>query len=296
MSRAADGVSWKLGKPTPGALNQIRETGELGTLRINEWTAGDESGSDWVELVNSGSLPVNFGASYLSDQLSDPLKFQFEPHSFLGPGGFFLLGSGKVEGSDRTLPFGLKQTGEVILLTSADEKRIDQVVWSSQGVGSHHGRLPDGKGIVTLDLSPTPGSMNVALSDLDGDGIPNEYETLFELNGALFEDAIEDLDRDGVSNYDEYLAGTDPSDPLSRLTIRSIRYAEDDLGPILQLTFDGVEGRSYSVQQTPRVGVREWRTIAQIGALEGDGFSTISIRRDEVEALGFLRFVTPQVP
>ena len=296
LSREGDGVAWNIGKPTPGASNLIQQTGDLRTIRINEWTAGDELGADWVELVNNGSLPLNMGGSYLSDQLSNPRKLRFEPNTFLGPGSFFLLGAGKVDGADRLLPFGLNQTGEVILLTDADERRIDQVVWSSQTAGSYHGRLPDGIGIVTSGLSPTPGAVTLASSDLDGDGIPNEYEARFELNAGLFGDAIADLDRDGVSNYWEYLSGTDPTDPLSRLTIRSIRYEIDDLGPILQLSFDGIEGRSYSLQQAPRVEGLEWRSIAQIGAVERDGLSNVSVRRDEVEALGFLRLVTPQVP
>ena len=46
----------------------------------------------------------------------------------------------------------------------------------------------------------------------DTDGMPAEWESLFGLNPNLF-DADSDLDNDGWSNYAEFLANTDPSDP-----------------------------------------------------------------------------------
>ncbi len=58
--------------------------------------------------------------------------------------------------------------------------------------------------------------------DIDGDGMTNEFEWLFELDAYDPLDAYEDLDGDGYTNYEEYLGDdnkpgnkdwTDPKDP-----------------------------------------------------------------------------------
>ena len=47
--------------------------------------------------------------------------------------------------------------------------------------------------------------------DVDTDGMPDTWENIYGLN-PLVDDAADDLDADGVSNYQEYLDGTDPSE------------------------------------------------------------------------------------
>jgi methionine-rich copper-binding protein CopC len=48
------------------------------------------------------------------------------------------------------------------------------------------------------------------VGDADGDGLPNDYEKAHDLNPNDPIDALEDPDQDGLSNLDEYQAGTDP--------------------------------------------------------------------------------------
>jgi len=47
------------------------------------------------------------------------------------------------------------------------------------------------------------------VTDADGDGLPNEWEVVHNLNW-LVNDAFEDRDNDGFSNLREYLSGSDP--------------------------------------------------------------------------------------
>ncbi|MCS4309169.1 hypothetical protein M2404_003539 [Rheinheimera pacifica] len=54
-----------------------------------------------------------------------------------------------------------------------------------------------------------------AIDDVDSDGLPVWYEEYFGLSDNDYNDAFIDSDGDGFSNIDEYLGGTDPTDPTS---------------------------------------------------------------------------------
>ena len=50
-------------------------------------------------------------------------------------------------------------------------------------------------------------------ADLDGDGIPNDYEDMFPfLSPTNPDDALMDKDQDGLNNFEEFRRGTDPED------------------------------------------------------------------------------------
>ena len=62
----------------------------------------------------------------------------------------------------------------------------------------------------------------LGLNDTDGDGIPDWWELWHNLNPNDPSDAALDSDGDGVSNLNEYLAGTDPMDAADYFHIASI--------------------------------------------------------------------------
>ena len=91
------------------------------------------------------------------------------------------------------------------------------------------------------------GSVTVvtALLDTDGDNLPDWWEDL-HFGSADFTTGPEDSDHDGISNYAEYLAGTDPliGEPLFRVSGVG-RTAQG-----LLLSFATVAGRTYHVQES----------------------------------------------
>lgn len=82
-----------------------------------------------------------------------------------------------------------------------------------------------------LDSFAVQQSGSSRIPDADNDGMPTAWE---EQAGLFrdFNDADQDRDRDGFSNFEEYLADTDPLDAGSQLRIKSL-FPEDD-GLILQ--------------------------------------------------------------
>ena len=58
-------------------------------------------------------------------------------------------------------------------------------------------------------------STAIGTKDVDGDGMPNIWETQYGLNPENSNDATEDPDNDTYINLDEYIGGTDPLDPES---------------------------------------------------------------------------------
>lgn len=136
--------------------------------------------------------------------------------------------------------------------------------------------------------SPTPGRANAAApSDTDGDGIPDDWERTHGLDPEDPEDAVDDDDDDEWSNRDEYWAGTDPQDRLSRLHI-------DALVPLAggwEMTFHSGADRTYSVDFSPLNAPGSWNSLTNLppGAA---GSRTAPLTLPEGDG-GFLRLTVP---
>ncbi|MFT4639862.1 MAG: hypothetical protein ACI8T1_003187 [Verrucomicrobiales bacterium] len=59
-------------------------------------------------------------------------------------------------------------------------------------------------------------------TDADGDGMGDTWEEEFSLDPASAEDAFQDPDQDGLNNLTEFIAGTDPRDSTSFLSLKMI--------------------------------------------------------------------------
>ena len=89
------------------------------------------------------------------------------------------------------------------------------------------------------------------LQDLNGNGLPDDWEAAYGLSAAL-----EDADGDGRSNLDEYLAGTNPTNPTDVLRL--------DCAPG-GLRFDAQPSRTYSILASPSLD-GPWATVLNVPA------------------------------
>jgi Bacterial TSP3 repeat len=81
--------------------------------------------------------------------------------------------------------------------------------------------------------------------DLDGNGLPDAWEAQYFGHTGVDPDA--DADGDGVSNYQEYLAGTNPTIAASVFRLLSVARLNNDL----RLDWTTVGGHSYVIQVAP---------------------------------------------
>jgi hypothetical protein len=120
---------------------------------------------DWVEIYNPDGEPVNMQGYYLSDSVSDRVKYQF-PDIEIAPGGFLVIWAGSVTDfplrSGAHATFGISSGGEAIVLTAPDGLTVvDQYPSKAIGAGRSMGRQPDGTGALYFFTTPTQGTANL---------------------------------------------------------------------------------------------------------------------------------------
>jgi len=119
--------------------------------------------------------------------------------------------------------------------------------------------------------------------DSDADGMPDRWESANRMNPVAASDGGYDFDSDGLSNYGEYIAGTNPADEASRIIINDIRI--DSPGCVL--SFYGVNGRQYRVDYRDEVSdANDWKMLAN--SIHGAG-SEIEISDESAKPHRFYR-------
>src|SRR4029078_2454020 len=166
--------------------------------------------------------PVSIGGAYLTDQLTNKTKYLVPPLSFIAGSGASrwrpFVADNDASATPRHVNFSLNPLGESVGLFSGAGVQLDAVTFGSQAPGISQGHVPDGSSAV-IGLIPTPGGANTpAPPDRDGDGLPDVWEIAKGLKPDSAADAFLGADGDGSSNFAEYLAGTNPQQPGSRLS------------------------------------------------------------------------------
>ncbi len=188
LGRKPDGDGlWMVNLPTPEGPNIVASTGEAESLKINEWMASANNGSDWFEIYNPNPQPVDISGLYLTDDLNDRTKFALAPLSFIGVGEFGYVRFFADGLSDPGhVSFRLSAAGEALGIFPVTGAPIDTVVFGPQDTDLSEGRFPDGSTNRTrFPGTATPAAPNVLpLYDV----VISEVLTHSELP---FEDAIE---------------------------------------------------------------------------------------------------------
>lgn len=112
----------------------------------------------------------------------------------------------------------------------------------------------EGEEFLALLVTSTPRGQ-----DTDGDRIPDFWEMSFGFDPIKFSDAQGDIDLDGMTEYDEYVAGTDPYFATSRLDLRGTSHTPAGF----TLSFPTVFGQNYVVEYADTLPMPDWAELAR---------------------------------
>jgi hypothetical protein len=109
------------------------------------------------------------------------------------------------------------------------------------------------------------------LGDADGDRAPDAWEVQFGFNPNLASDGGLDSDGDGMTNADEYRAGTDPTDDESYVAVDTL-----SVGSPATLSFYAISNRSYVVEFNDELDPGGWARLTVVPAPGTNGVQTVT--------------------
>ncbi len=98
---------------------------------------------DWIEIYNNGDKIINIQGIYVTDDLSDPYKWQLKEDVALDPNRYYIIWADGLDYENHA-SFKLSGNGEQIGLFDPDGRIIDTLTFGVQRNDISFGRYPDG--------------------------------------------------------------------------------------------------------------------------------------------------------
>lgn len=152
-------------------------------------------------------------------------------------------------------------------------------------------------GIYTLRLTGSDGastSQDTVVVTVQGnegyEGWARRAFTAEELGNPAVSGPEADPDGDGFPNLSEFLAGTLPKDPASKLAVTWLNVGGDEA----RLRFPAMEGKSYTIQFANNLEVGAWRSLLSMSPREENELLEILDPTISGQPQRFYRVVTPE--
>jgi len=186
---------------------------------------------------------------------------------------------------DPPQPAGLPDAGFVPYV------RVEKVEYNNR---SPWPLLAAGQGAALLRRVPTNYGNDPAnwCTDLDADGLPDDWEAAYLLSPFYPDDALLDLDGDGWTSLEEYQNGTNPIDPADGLQFRSPRYE----GNSVIFEFLALAHRTYSVLHRNALDGGSWMKLQDVPAEAAPRIAEVIDPVGGGATTRFYRIVSPAWP
>jgi hypothetical protein len=125
--------------------------------------------------------------------------------------------------------------------------------------------------------------------DSDGDGMPDYWEQGFGLSSTNGSDRDLDSDGDTMTNWQEYVAGTDPTDAVSYLRVDRLTLTDG-----ARMEFVAVSNLTYTVEFTGNPADTFWNKLADVPAYPTNRVETVDDPDGATNR--FYRLVVPRQP
>ncbi len=160
-------IGWHITPPPPSMAISINELMADNETVYEDPDQADEF-DDWIELYNTGVEDIDIGGLYVSDDISNPTKYQIpttDPTATTIPAGGYiiLIADEQIEQGILHINFNLDVNGETFGIWDTDGTTIIDITnFDEQTTDLSHGRIPNGNGPFVTGLeNPTPGSENI---------------------------------------------------------------------------------------------------------------------------------------
>ena len=107
------------------------------------------------------------------------------------------------------------------------------------------------------------------LADSNANGIPDTWESTY-FGSPTGADRNADSDGDGMSNWAEYVAGTNPTNAASYLKVEGITATGGAL-----ISFQAVSNRTYTVEYTDSLNPAAWTRLTDVTPRPADWTATV---------------------
>jgi hypothetical protein len=163
---------------------------------------------------------------------------------------------------------------ELYMDSNTSPVSVTNNLWTASGLiaGSTHSfklayQLSDGR----RSALSAPSSGTTWSEDESLDGLPDDWQGQYwGPNPSTWPSPQADSDGDGASNLQEFLAGTDPTDPNSVLRVQLVYTAQG-----AQLRWNSQPGLMYQVQVSQTLGATSWTNVGTQRFAAGTADSTL---------------------
>jgi len=148
----------------------------VGDVVINEFEASNVSGAmdadgqfdDWIEMYNTTNSDINLFGTYLSDDATNPLKWQFPANAVVPANGYLSIWADENGGQIGIHSnFKLSALGEEVYFTRADGTTLDFKVYGVQNDDRTVARCPNGSGDFIENVIASYNSENTCIVNVD---------------------------------------------------------------------------------------------------------------------------------